>query len=222
MAEFVPAPAANLYSLPTNFSFIQAACRAVGQHDCLADADHQSCSSRRGPRARRGGGRWRRHRDDRIAKLAGATVYASTGGPNKVRKALEIGVDQAIDYRSTDVVAAIIDITGGDGVEVVVDMWAPPPGRRACAVWERVAAWSPAGRAPPLSRRWTSASCARKQSACTARQWRTIRSSEPSWACWLPTNCIPWWTVCSHSARPGCRSLSGDSASQFGKVVLEV
>ena len=56
-----------------------------------------------------------------IAKLAGAIVYASTGGPEKARRAREIGADQVIDYRSADVVSAIMDLTGGEGVDVVVD-----------------------------------------------------------------------------------------------------
>ena len=57
----------------------------------------------------------------RIAKLAGAIVYASTGGPEKARRARAIGADQVIDYRSADVVSAVMDLTGGDGVDVVVD-----------------------------------------------------------------------------------------------------
>jgi NADPH:quinone reductase-like Zn-dependent oxidoreductase len=56
-----------------------------------------------------------------IARLMGATVYATTGGPQKVQRALEIGAEVALDYRTTDIAAAIADLTQGDGVEVVID-----------------------------------------------------------------------------------------------------
>ena len=69
-----------------------------------------------------------------IAKLAGAIVYVSTGGPEKARRAREIGADQVIDYRSADVVSAIMDLTGGDGVNVVVDSVGGATGRPACVV----------------------------------------------------------------------------------------
>jgi NADPH2:quinone reductase len=59
-----------------------------------------------------------------LGVLAGARVIATAGGPDKVALCRELGADVAIDYRDLDVkglVAAVQDVTGGRGVDVVYD-----------------------------------------------------------------------------------------------------
>ncbi len=56
-----------------------------------------------------------------IAKLLGAAVIVTTGGAEKARRARELGADEAIDYRTADVPAAVRQVTGGGGVDVVID-----------------------------------------------------------------------------------------------------
>lgn len=55
------------------------------------------------------------------AKALGARVIGTAGGPDKVALALEHGADHAIDYKATDFRAAVQELTGGQGVEVVYD-----------------------------------------------------------------------------------------------------
>ena len=55
------------------------------------------------------------------AKHLGATVIGTAGGPDKVALAKTRGYDHVIDYRKDDFVAAVKDITGGKGVDVVYD-----------------------------------------------------------------------------------------------------
>jgi NADPH2:quinone reductase len=55
------------------------------------------------------------------AKHLGATVIGTAGGPEKCALAKSHGYDHVIDYRSQDFVAAVKDITGGAGVDVVYD-----------------------------------------------------------------------------------------------------
>ncbi|MBB1247618.1 quinone oxidoreductase family protein [Rhizobium sp. G21] len=55
------------------------------------------------------------------AKALGATVIGTAGGPDKVKLALAHGYDHVIDYRKDDFVAAVKDLTGGKGVDVVYD-----------------------------------------------------------------------------------------------------
>ena len=57
-----------------------------------------------------------------LGKAFGLTVIVTCGGADKCAAALEIGADHAIDYKATDFVEEVARITGGDGVEIVLDM----------------------------------------------------------------------------------------------------
>jgi NADPH2:quinone reductase len=56
-----------------------------------------------------------------IAKHLGATVIATAGSDEKVAWALENGADEGINHATEEVLARTRDITGEDGVEVVLD-----------------------------------------------------------------------------------------------------
>jgi NADPH:quinone reductase-like Zn-dependent oxidoreductase len=56
-----------------------------------------------------------------MAKGAGAVVFGTAGSPEKVAFLKVFGVDHPIDYRAEDFVAAVKRITGGEGVDVVLD-----------------------------------------------------------------------------------------------------
>ncbi len=57
-----------------------------------------------------------------LGKLFGLTVIVTCGGPDKCAAALRIGADHAIDYKASDFVEEVKTITGGKGVEIVLDM----------------------------------------------------------------------------------------------------
>jgi NADPH2:quinone reductase len=57
-----------------------------------------------------------------LGKLFGLTVIVTCGTPEKCARALEIGADHAIDYKTSDFVAEVARITGGQGVQAVLDM----------------------------------------------------------------------------------------------------
>ena len=56
-----------------------------------------------------------------LAKARGATVIATVGSGEKAGIARARGADHVIDYRQDDFVAAVKEITGGKGVDVVYD-----------------------------------------------------------------------------------------------------
>ena len=57
-----------------------------------------------------------------LAKLAGAEVIVTSSSDEKLSKAGALGADHTVNYRSVDSVAtAVKDITGGRGVDVVID-----------------------------------------------------------------------------------------------------
>lgn len=56
-----------------------------------------------------------------LAKRAGATVIATASSDDKLARLREFGLDHGINYRERDLVAAVRQITGGRGVDLVVD-----------------------------------------------------------------------------------------------------
>ncbi len=56
------------------------------------------------------------------AKVIGMTVIVTAGSVDKCAAALQLGADHAIDYKAHDFVAEVGRITGGRGVDLVLDM----------------------------------------------------------------------------------------------------
>ena len=57
-----------------------------------------------------------------MAKALGARVIATAGSDDKCAACLALGADHAINYKTQDFVAVVADLTGGQGVNVVLDM----------------------------------------------------------------------------------------------------
>ncbi len=57
-----------------------------------------------------------------MAKAAGATVIVTAGSDEKCAECLKLGADHAINYKTADFAEAAIKLTGGKGVDVVLDM----------------------------------------------------------------------------------------------------
>ena len=57
-----------------------------------------------------------------LGRLFGVSVIVTCGGAEKCAKALELGATHAIDYKAADFVAEVARITGGRGVDMVLDM----------------------------------------------------------------------------------------------------
>ena len=57
-----------------------------------------------------------------FAKWAGATVITTVGSDEQARTAREVGADHALNYRTEDVAARVGEITGGSGVDRIVEV----------------------------------------------------------------------------------------------------
>ncbi len=57
-----------------------------------------------------------------IAAARGARVFATAGTAIKCAACESLGAERAIDYRNEDFVAVIDELTGGEGVDVILDM----------------------------------------------------------------------------------------------------
>ncbi|MEN9770337.1 MAG: hypothetical protein RLZZ180_1967 [Pseudomonadota bacterium] len=57
-----------------------------------------------------------------MAKAAGAQVIVTVGNAEKAQACLALGADHAIDYKTQDFVTEVKRLTGGKGVDVILDM----------------------------------------------------------------------------------------------------
>jgi putative PIG3 family NAD(P)H quinone oxidoreductase len=57
-----------------------------------------------------------------LAAARGARVFATAGSDAKCRACEQLGAERAINYRTTDFVAAVHALTGGAGVDLVLDI----------------------------------------------------------------------------------------------------
>ncbi|MDR6631484.1 putative PIG3 family NAD(P)H quinone oxidoreductase [Phyllobacterium sp. 1468] len=57
-----------------------------------------------------------------LAKAFGATVITTAGSDEKCEACQKLGADRAINYRNEDFVEAIKEMTGGKGVNLILDM----------------------------------------------------------------------------------------------------
>jgi len=120
-AEFVKVPASTVQILPDTLDFITAA--VVGRHGPLAFTQLRD-------RAQLKPGEWVLVMGAagglgsalvQAAKYLGARVIAAAGSDARVAAALELGADEGINYRNQDLTAETRRITGGAGVNVVLD-----------------------------------------------------------------------------------------------------
>src|SRR5262245_55907933 len=57
-----------------------------------------------------------------LARAFGARVFATAGSSEKCRACEQLGAERAINYREADFVAVVRELTGGKGVDVVLDI----------------------------------------------------------------------------------------------------
>ena len=57
-----------------------------------------------------------------LARAFGARVFATAGSPAKCQACIGLGAEAAIDYKTEDFVSRSLELTGGRGVDVVLDM----------------------------------------------------------------------------------------------------
>jgi NADPH2:quinone reductase len=57
-----------------------------------------------------------------LGTALGARVFATAGAPEKLRLCRELGAELALDYRHQDFAEAVLEATGGRGVDVVCDL----------------------------------------------------------------------------------------------------
>jgi len=120
-AEYVTVPAGNLLPIPDGFDFPQAAAPALVFLTAWRMLVSRAQVKTGETVAIVGMGGGVNSAAIQICKHLGATVYAVTSTPDKLRKAQELGADHVINYKTEDWSKAVFLATGKRGVDVVVD-----------------------------------------------------------------------------------------------------
>jgi synaptic vesicle membrane protein VAT-1 len=110
-AELVTVPAAQVLSLPERLSFEQGAAFPVNYGTAYAALIMMGSPA------------------TQLARNAGAEIFG-TASPSKHEAIRAQGVAHAIDYRGQDFEAEVMRITGGEGVDLVIDALGPTSFRK--------------------------------------------------------------------------------------------
>jgi NADPH2:quinone reductase len=120
-AEHTVVPASLAVTLPSNTSFSEGACLgipAVTAHRCLfADGGLEGQTV-----LVTGGAGAVGHYSVQLAKWGGAKVIATVSSKEKAVLAAEAGADHLVNYRTEDTAAQILELTGGAGVDRIVEV----------------------------------------------------------------------------------------------------
>jgi len=120
-AEFVCLPAEQALPLPANAEFDAGACLGIPAmtacHAALGDGplDNKTVLVT-------GGAGAVGHYAIQFAKWSGARVITTVSGAAKAAAATAAGADHVINYREQDVVSSIKELTGGAGVDRIVEV----------------------------------------------------------------------------------------------------
>ena len=121
-AEFCTAPVGQMLPVPAGFSDVEAAALPENFFTVWSNVFD---------RGRLAAGEWLLVQGGssgigvaaiQLAKAFGAKVVATAGSADKCARCIELGADHAVDYRREDFAARALEITGGRGVDVVLDM----------------------------------------------------------------------------------------------------
>lgn len=120
-AEFVKVPIANLNALPSHVGFEDAAASQIAfgtaWHVLISRGNLQAGQSVLIQAAGSGIG----SAAVQVAKLAGATVFATASSDRKLEQAGALGANHLINYSRDNFAERVMEITAGEGVDVVME-----------------------------------------------------------------------------------------------------
>jgi NADPH2:quinone reductase len=120
-ASLVTVAAAQTWLVPDGMDPQQASCVPIAfgtAHDCLFEFGHVTAGETVLIHAGAGGVGLAAIQ---LAKRAGATVLATASSDKKLERLKEFGLDHGINYQTGDFVSRARELTGGKGVDLVVD-----------------------------------------------------------------------------------------------------
>lgn len=120
-AQFIALPAEQAQPLPANTSFRAGACLGIPALTAWLAVHHTGCGEGTAVLVQGGAGAVG-HYAIQFAKLRGAIVLATVSSARKAASASAAGADHVIDYRQEDVPGTVRRLTGGRGVDAVIEV----------------------------------------------------------------------------------------------------
>ena len=120
-AEYIALPSAHAPMLPESVTFPEGACigiPAMTAHRCLFASGPVNGMTV----LVTGGAGAVGHCAIQLARWGGATVIATVSSDEKAGHALRAGADHTVNYRTEDVGERVLELTGGEGVERIVEV----------------------------------------------------------------------------------------------------
>jgi len=121
-AEYCPAPAPQCLPVPKGFSMIEAAGLPETFFTVWTNVFQRGGLKPGETILVHGGTSGIGTTAIQLAHEFGARVFATAGSDEKCAACRKLGADQAINYRTEDFVKRVKELTGGKGVELVLDM----------------------------------------------------------------------------------------------------
>lgn len=121
-AQWCIAPVVQCLPVPSGFSFDQAASLPETFFTVWSNVFERGQLSSGETLLVQGGGSGIGVAAVQLAKVFGASVIATVGSAEKVNAVLNLGADSVVNYRSEDFEIAVQQLTGGRGVDVILDM----------------------------------------------------------------------------------------------------
>lgn len=121
-AEYCPAPAALCLPVPAGFSMVQAAALPETFFTVWTNVFQRGALTGGESVLIHGGSSGIGTTAIQLAKAFGARVIATAGSADKCKACEDLGAERGINYKDEDFVAVIDEMTGGDGVNLILDM----------------------------------------------------------------------------------------------------
>jgi len=121
-AEYVTAPSEQCLPVPGDLSMVEAASLPETFFTVWANVFERARLSAGETLLVQGGSSGIGVTAIQLAHAFGNRVYATAGSDEKCRACEQLGAERAINYKTEDFVAVVKDLTGGRGVDVILDM----------------------------------------------------------------------------------------------------
>jgi len=120
-AQYIALPSSQAVRMPDSLDFAQGACLGIPALTAMQAV--RLVNAHAGMRVLVAGGAGAvGHYAIQMAKARGATVLTTVSGEAKAQHARAAGADHVIYYKSEDVGARVKELTGGTGVDAVIEM----------------------------------------------------------------------------------------------------
>lgn len=121
-AEFCAAPAAQCLPIPAGMTPVEAASLPETYFTVWSNVFDRAALAEGETLMVQGGSSGIGVTAIGLATALGHRVFATAGSADKCRACEELGAERAINYRDEDFVAVVKELTGGKGVDVILDM----------------------------------------------------------------------------------------------------